>query len=676
MESSVMVSILQKLDELISIGLEGLQEGVDIECKLAIGRNGKGGLPHSLWETYSAFANTNGGIIVLGAKEYAPNKFELIGIEEIDQIKTDLFNTLNNDSKVNRNLITDNYVREWKINGCCLLLVAVPRATRQEQPIYLNNSPLNGTYVRQNEGDYKLGGEFVKRMLAEQLDGRDDEILIHYGIEDLAMDSLQSYRQRYSNLNPNAELNDLEHIEFLRRIGAYSINRETGNVGLTKAGLLMFGRHHVISEIFPNYMVDYQERPHAQTEARWVDRVVPDGSWSGNLYDFYRKVYNKLVQDLKIPFELKEGVRQEDTPIHIALREALVNSLVHADYSDRASVLIVKRPDMFGFRNPGLMRIPLEIALKGSESDCRNRKLHQMFRLINAGEQAGSGIPKILSGWSSQHWLPPHLYEKREPNNQTLLELRMIDLFPQEAMQQLTVKFGSKFKLLSENERIALAISYIEGIVTHARLQTVITSHSVDLSRDLQRLVKEGFLNSSGGRGAVYTLSGVDILQPEDVFIDRDNVSSVFNTTSSVISEDSSVIKNISSVVSMQDGCVESMQKDRDEYGRFYSDKLELPVVDNLSELSQDFRNSLYEIAKESRVKQRLPRDTMENLILKLCDKQFVTLGILAQILQRKPEALRRSYLTHMIKEQHLCLAFPTKPTHEKQAYRANIELE
>lgn len=673
--------IIQKMDQLIISGLDDLQEDIDIECKLASGKDGKGRIPNSLWETYSAFANTNGGIIVLGVKELSSGQFELQGIDNINQLRADFFNTINNSSKVNKNILSDRYVREAEIEGKQLLFIAVPRASRRQQPIYLNNNPLNNTYIRQNEGDYKLDDDSVKRMLAEQVDIRDDQILVHYGIEDLAMESLQSYRQRYSNLKPHAELNDLDNIEFLRRIGAYGINRETGEHGLTRAGLLMFGMHHVINDVFPNYMVDYQERPRAKTEARWVDRVVPDGSWSGNLYDFYRKVYTKLVQDLKIPFELKDGVRQEDTPIHIALREALVNCIVHADYTDRASVLIVKRPDMFGFRNPGLMRVPLKVALQGGESDCRNRKLHQMFRLINVGEQAGSGIPKILSGWQSQHWLPPYLREKREPNNQTLLELTMIDLFPQETMQRLAVQFGSKFKLLNEEERVALAIAKIEGVVTHTRLQAISTSHSVDISRNLQHLVKEGFLNSTGGRGAVYTLSGTEVLKPEDVFDNTHRLStvinegsSVINEQSTVINEDSSVTNEDSSVINGRDDLGKSNQV-RDAYGRFCSDKLELPIIDNIDKLTVEYKMHLYEMAGEARNKQRLARSIMENLILQLCEDQFITLVSLAKILKRKPESLRRSYLTKLIKDQRLSLAFPATPTHERQAYRSNLNL-
>ncbi len=668
-------SIIQQLEQLIAGDFALLRESVDIECKLAIGQNGKGGLPKSLWETYSAFANTDGGIIILGAKELKNGTFEAHGIENLVQIKADLFNTLNNPAKINKNLLTDQFVREWQVDGKILLLIAVPRAARKQQPIYLNNNPLNNTYVRQNEGDYTLDDEHVKRMLAEQAhDGRDDEILTNFGLDDLAIESLRSYRQRYSNLNPNAELNDLVDIEFLRRIGAYGINRETGGRGLTKAGLLMFGMQHTIAEVFPNYMVDYQERPHAQTEARWIDRVVPDGSWSGNLYDFYRKVYNKLIQDLKIPFELKDGVRQEDTPVHIALREALVNCIVHADYTDRASVLIVKRPDMFGFRNPGLMRIPLEHALKGSESDCRNRKLHQMFRLINVGEQAGSGIPKILSGWQSQHWIPPYLHEKRKPNNQTLLEMTMVDLFPSDTMQQLTQQFGSSFTELTQNERAALAIAKLEGTVTHARLQTVVTGHSVDITRDLQHLVKLGFLNTSGGRGSVYTLAGVDIVQPDDIFNEPNTGMSDSNSGPSSGSNEASLGSNDASLGLKEPSSIPNGSY-RDEMGRLCSDRLDFPIIDNLMELSEDFRESLYVLAHEARTKQRLSLEVMQHIILRLCTEHFFTISALGELLNRKAEPLRKRYLSPMVKANQLSLAFPTTPTHEKQAYRTNTEL-
>ncbi len=75
------------------------------------------------------------------------------------------------------------------------------------------------------------------------------------------------------------------------------------------------------------------------------------------------------------------------------------------------------------------MRIPAEVAIHGGESDCRNRIIQQMFLMIGLGERAGSGVPKIFNGWKSGQWRPPALYEK-DHLEQTLLELRMINLFP------------------------------------------------------------------------------------------------------------------------------------------------------------------------------------------------------------------------------------------------------
>lgn len=162
---------------------------------------------------------------------------------------------------------------------------------------------------------------------------------------------------------------------------------------MTLAGLLMFGRLNAIYEAVPNYILDYQERDAPKAERRWIDRVTTDGSWSGNLFDFYTKVFSKLTSDLKVPFRNESGVRKQLTPVHEALQEALVNTLIHADYGGRVGVLVVKRPDMFGFRNPGLMRVPIETAKRGGVSDCPNRFLQKMFQLAGAGDQAGSGVP-------------------------------------------------------------------------------------------------------------------------------------------------------------------------------------------------------------------------------------------------------------------------------------------
>lgn len=657
--------------------LELLQETVDLECKLAAGRDGNGALPEDFWPTYSAFANTEGGVVVLGMRQKA-GKFQVDGIRNVAKVRKELFDAANNRQKVSANLLVDSKVQEVTLDGKSVLVVEVPRATRKQRPVFVTTNPLAGhTFRRLNEGDCALPDDEVKRMLAEQVeDTRDDRILRGYDLEDMDLSTFRAYRQVFSNREPGHLWNALGDHEFLRQIGGWRKDRETGESGLTLAGLLMFGQMAAIQEELPNYMIDYQERPESKTEARWIDRLTLDGKWSGNLYDFYRKVYLKLTADLKVPFRLEQGERKDETPVHEALREALANVLVHADYSDRASVLVVKRPDMFGFRNPGLMRIPVEVALHGGEPDCRNRTLHKMFRFVGVGEQAGTGIPKILHGRQSQHWNPPKLYDKPTPYNQTVLELRMIDLFPPQVMEELKAKFEAKFEALDYVERVALALAASEGTVNHARLRAVTTEHPVDLSKTLQHLTQAGMLASTGGRGAVYHIPGEDIPTPDDVFGPPSRISASVAPnvgSSSQHKGPSSQHKEVG--FQHKESNTASVGLVRDSNGRLITDQLELPVIDDLSALSAEFRQSLEEMAAIPRNNQRMRRDLLRGILLELCDGQFVTLRCMAELVRRKPIALQNHYLSKLVRERKLSLAFPTKPTHERQAYCASRSL-
>ena len=653
-----------KIDGIEDIQL--LRETATLECKAAQGPDGQGKLPKDFWPTYCAFANTYGGVVLLGVKEKR-GSFEIVGLSDVEKVRKELFNDLNNKQKVSANLLSDADVLELNLDGKSIIQIDIPRASRRQKPVHITANPLSGnTYRRVNEADVSLPDEDVRRLLAEQTnDSRDSRVLRNFGFDDLSEDTFQAYRQVFASRDPGHPWNAQDNLGFLRSIGGWRLDRETGEGGLTVAGLLMFGMLRSIQDEFPNFMLDYQERPEAKTEKRWVDRLTLDGKWSGNLYDFYRRVYLKLTSDLKVPFALDGDERQDETGVHVALREALANALVHSDFAGRASVLIVKRPDMFGFRNPGLMRIPIRVALKGGESDCRNRILHQMFRFVGVGEQAGSGIPKILQGWEAQHWNPPKLHENSEPYDQTLLELRMIDLFPEKTLDYLRHRFGAKFDQLEQAGRVALALASSEGTVNHARLCTLSTEHPNDLSRLLHKLVQDEFLQTAGaGRGVVYFLPGQNMPTPEDIFA----LPSSSNVLEAVHSNVRSLASNISSSSSYKDGD-DNIGSVRDDDGYLQSDQLDMPVIDTLDNLSAVVLEELFTLAKEPRTKARLSKEVMEEVILNVCDGHFITLQSLATLLDRSSDALRNQYLTPMVRDHRLSLAFPRTPTHERQAY-------
>ena len=179
----------------MTLDLHTLTESTTVECKLAIGRDGKGALPREFFPTYSAFANTHGGTVILGINE-SNRKFTIDGIAEPQKIITDLFNNLNNPQKVSINLLTEECVKIETIDGKQVIVITIPQASRKQRPVYLHGNPMNGnTYIRLHEGDRPCDDERVKRMMGEQVhDVCDQTICTGFTLDDLDSESIKVYR--------------------------------------------------------------------------------------------------------------------------------------------------------------------------------------------------------------------------------------------------------------------------------------------------------------------------------------------------------------------------------------------------------------------------------------------------------------------------------------------------
>jgi predicted HTH transcriptional regulator len=616
--------------------LASLQEGFDVELKTARGKNGKGEVPGSFWETYSAMANTEGGYIILGAEE-TRNSVVFHDLPDHQKIIQDIWNSLNNPNKVSVNLLQNRDITPVHVEEKTVVLVRIPQASRKQRPVYIGQNPLMGTYRRNNEGDYRCPPDLVKQMLGEQAnDTRDAVIQEHYSLDDLDRESFRIYRQQFSNRKPDHPFNECNDQEFLRQIGGWARDRQTGKEGLTLAGLLMFGKFRSILDAVPTYIVDYQERETPET--RWVDRVTLDGSWSGNLYDFYRTVMKRLSSDLKVPFQLKGDERIEETPVHEALREALVNTLIHADYSGSCSILVVKRPDLFGFRNPGLMRVPKAEAIRGGVSDCRNRNLQKMFQLIGLGEQAGSGFLKIYRNWQLQHWREPVLEERHE-SNQTVFILKMISLVPTEAVEDLKAELGESFSKLGEIERLALLTAHCEECVNHGRLKEVTKAHPHDITVALHGLVEKGLLISEGsGRNTFYYRPGRHPMGDE--MFGAGGICSKSNSEHLVESSEHLVTSS-----------------------------------EHLPRNSEHL-DTLREIAEPVRSLRKAPKEVVEATILHLCEEEFLTLDELADLLNRRKDSLRNHYINPMLEDGRIEAKYKNIRNHPRQGYRTAPGME
>ncbi|RYD29098.1 MAG: hypothetical protein EOP86_22170 [Verrucomicrobiaceae bacterium] len=253
----------------------------------------------------------------------------------------------------------------------------------------------------------------------------------------------------------------------------------------------------------------------------------------------------------------------------------------------------------------------------------------------------------------------------------------MINLFPEKVMAGLKRRFGAEFDQLNHVERVALPLAGSEGTVNHARLRSVTTEHPVDLSKTLRHLTQAGMLESTGGRGAVYHLPGEAIPTPDDVLGPAPRIPTASSPNlepSSPHLEPSSPHLGVSSPHLEPSSphlgpSSPNLTGTRDPDGCLLSEQLSLPVIDDLSVLSADLRGALETLATIPRSKAKVPRPIMIEAILKLCEGRFVVLRCLAELVHRNPQALRDHYLTGLLQDRRLTLAFPKTPTHERQAY-------
>lgn len=397
---------VQELHDILAGG-----ERLTLECKKAESK-----LPDSIWSTYSAFANTYGGLIVLGVEENVKEKsFTVKGVDDADKICKELWNLLNNRQKVSANVLVMKSVEVVESDGKSVVVIDVPQAAYNLRPIYINNNMQNGSYKRNHEGDYKCNEQELKMMLRDANDEGNDGILLeNYGMEDIDGETLRKYRQLFKIDHPEHAWNDLEDKEFLRNMGGYGKNRNTGTEALTLAGLLMFGKGLSVRERFSNVRMDYVDYTNISGEQRYSDRLTYDGSWENNLFNFIRMVLPKLTRDLPRPFKMEGMQRIDDTPLHKAVREAVTNAVIHSDYMLNGVLRIEKHDEGFVLKNPGLLKLPVRAIYEGGESKSRNPRMQDMLRMIGYGENLGSGFPSILKAWHDTRLAEPMLVEQTE----------------------------------------------------------------------------------------------------------------------------------------------------------------------------------------------------------------------------------------------------------------------
>ncbi len=314
-------------------------------------------------------------------------RFEIQGLTNPEKIELDFLNGLRGD-RFNVHIPTRQ--EKYNIEGKILLAFYVPVSNKK--PVYFN-TPKN-TFIRRGSADHRATQEEIDSMYRDQTFGtKTSELAPGSSISDLNKTSLSRYRDYMSRFNPGVSYNRFGDDEFLAKLRII----EDGKC--TYGGLLMFGNRETIERHVPDFRIDLIEIPgtsYGDAKSRYTFRLDEHE----NLWEYYFECFARLKQKVDVTFILtSEGFGQELSPGLVAIREALVNMLMHADYFSPAHSRIRTFTDHIEFYNPGGLPKPYE-ELKGKDISLpRNPIITKLFRMVKLAENVGFGLDKIETNW-------------------------------------------------------------------------------------------------------------------------------------------------------------------------------------------------------------------------------------------------------------------------------------
>ncbi|WP_129045045.1 RNA-binding domain-containing protein [Companilactobacillus metriopterae] len=393
-------------------------ESLHLEYKTA-----SNALPKEFWPTYSAFANTSGGSIILGISEEKKGEYNITGVKNAQHIVTDLLTTLNNKNKVSINLIHEkNDILEYTVDGKKIIIINIKEASYKDKPVFINGNK-SSCFKRIGDGDTKLDDTDYRYMITNSQENLDGGLLDHYTVDDLNPNDIEDYRNTLIENSNNDYYKNLTTENFLQEIGAMEIDRSNSNrtLKLNKAGLLFFGNYNAIVSQFSGFQLDFFYKKSSR-DSKWQDRIsTGDLNYPNlNIYSFYKYTLGKLYLRIEDSFSQDENMTRGSyfSDIKIAVKEALVNSLVHAYYGSDEPIKIYSYETYFEFYNPGDLRISKEEFIHGSKSRPRNPGIATLFRKIGVAERAGSGGPTIFQAAYKNSLRSPDIINN--PENTTI----------------------------------------------------------------------------------------------------------------------------------------------------------------------------------------------------------------------------------------------------------------
>ena len=407
-----------------------------------------------------AFANTKGGTLYIGVS----NDGSVVGVKNADQVILQLNNMIRDSIKPDVTMFVGYETQH--VTDKDIIAVTIQKGT--DRPYYLGSKGLkpSGVYVRNGTSSDPATDTAIRRMIKET-DG----------------DSFESMRSLEQNLSFEAAEKQFEkqNIPFdtakMQTLGMISADGIYSNVAL------------LLSDQCPSTIKAATFS--GEDKGSFQDRREFGGSLFQQMEELYS--YLDMRNQTKATFDGLYRIDTRDYP-EDALREALLNSLVHRDYSFRASTLVSVYADRIEFVSVGGLPSGIELDdIMLGLSVCRNPKLAAIFYRLQLIEAYGTGMPKIMNAYADTELKPKievssNAFKITLPNRNT------------GANKAVTLTSTPK-----SNEKLILDFIDSHGHIVRSDVDRLLEVSQATANRILKRMVAEGLIYQDGnGRKTKY----------------------------------------------------------------------------------------------------------------------------------------------------------------------------
>lgn len=412
-----------------------------------------------------AFANCDGGTVYIGVADDG----RVLGVENADECALQISNMLRDAVKPDITM----FVHYETIDNCGKEIVAVKVQRGTNRPYYIAKKGLRseGVYVRQGYSSVPATDAAIRQMIKET-DGDSFEDMRSLN----QVLTFETAKKEFKARNVTFGLPQMQTLKIISADGLY-----------TNLGLLLSEQcpYTIKAAVFEG-----------TNQNVFKDRREFSGSIMGQMNEVYD--YIDLYNKTHATFHKLLRIDARDYP-EIAVREALLNSLVHRDYSFRASTLISIYDDRIEFVSIGGLIPGLELEdLMMGVSVCRNPHLANIFYRLQLIEVYGTGMKKILEAYAGSSMQP----QIQTTNNAFKITLPNLNYAKSKSEVANVVRESGTTYLSSKEEKILNFLNE-HRFITRKEVQELLETSQSSAGRVLKTLADGGKIAQIGGSRSI-----------------------------------------------------------------------------------------------------------------------------------------------------------------------------